>query len=164
MNVGERIKQRRKELKLTQTQLATKTGKATRTIQDYEAGKALPPIDVIKQIAKALYLSPGYLAYGELPISKEETQTIINEFKSSTINKFIQLLKDNSLRFTVNEAENIENITITIILPYNSKSEKITYNQNNDLTITVNYSDIQQMNTQTNTFFIYLIYEKAIKQ
>ncbi len=79
MTLGERIKKRRIELNITQTQLAKMIDKALRTIQDYEANKVTPPIDVIAKIARALNISPGALAYGNLlNHSKWEMETIIN--------------------------------------------------------------------------------------
>ena len=54
MSIAENIKRLRKEAKLTQKQLAEKTGIAVITIQNYEAGKYEPKIDALHKIAKAL--------------------------------------------------------------------------------------------------------------
>lgn len=52
--IGKNIKKYRKAAKLTQKQLAEKTGKTESSIQKYEAGKVDIPLNVIKQIAKVL--------------------------------------------------------------------------------------------------------------
>ena len=62
MNVGERIKQRRKQLGMTAEQLGKKIGKGTATIYRYENGE-IEKIDASKlmPIADALLTTPAYL-------------------------------------------------------------------------------------------------------
>lgn len=62
--IGERIKRARSAKRLRQEQLAAEIGKVRPTIVQYEAGKILPPIDVLELIAMALGTSPAYLAFG----------------------------------------------------------------------------------------------------
>lgn len=62
MNVGEKIKFRRKELGLSADQLAEKLGKDRSTIYRYESKEIEKlPIDIIEPLAKALLVSPQYL-------------------------------------------------------------------------------------------------------
>lgn len=62
MNVGEKIKIRRKELGLSADQLAEKLGKDRSTIYRYESKEIEKlPIDIIEPLADALLVSPQYL-------------------------------------------------------------------------------------------------------
>lgn len=62
MNIGERIRQRRKELKYSVDYVAEKLGKNRATIYRYESDEIENmPIDVIKDLAKVLNTSPAYL-------------------------------------------------------------------------------------------------------
>lgn len=58
MNIGKRIKNIRKEMNITQQELADKIGKSKSTIEKYEAGKVENiPYSTIKDIAIALNIS-----------------------------------------------------------------------------------------------------------
>ena len=59
--VGRRIKQVRKELGLTQEQLAEKVNMHYTTISRIETGDSNPPVQTISKIAKALKVSTGEL-------------------------------------------------------------------------------------------------------
>lgn len=62
MNVGEKIKIRRKELGLSADQLAEKLGKDRSTIYRYESKEIEKlPVDIIEPLAEALLVSPQYL-------------------------------------------------------------------------------------------------------
>lgn len=62
MNVGEKIKKRRKELGLSADQLAEKLGKDRSTIYRYESKEIEKlPIDIIEPLAKALLVTPQFL-------------------------------------------------------------------------------------------------------
>ena len=50
MITGENIKRLRKKYNLTQTELANKIDRTLRTVQKYEAGETLPPVDIIYKI------------------------------------------------------------------------------------------------------------------
>ena len=64
MNIGDRIKIARKKKNMTQKQLAEKINKAFSSVQKYELGITLPPIDTIEDIADALDTTPAYLLGG----------------------------------------------------------------------------------------------------
>lgn len=51
---GKRIKNRRKELKMTQRELAEKSGIAFRSIQDYESERRTPKVEARDKISDAL--------------------------------------------------------------------------------------------------------------
>lgn len=62
MSIGNRIKKRRKELGLTQTELADRVKTTKQTIYKYENEVVTNlPSDRIEQLAKALDTTPAYL-------------------------------------------------------------------------------------------------------
>lgn len=62
MHIGERIKQRRKELGMSADKLAEKLGKDRSTIYRYEKGDIENlPLDILEPIAAALNTTPQYL-------------------------------------------------------------------------------------------------------
>lgn len=62
MNIGERIKQRRKELKINADELATYVGVSPSTIFRYEKGDIEKmPTTVLEKIATKLRTTPSYL-------------------------------------------------------------------------------------------------------
>lgn len=61
MSVGERIRECRKSIGLTQRELAEKSGVATVSVQQYERGVRQPRTEQLKEIAAALGVSPLYL-------------------------------------------------------------------------------------------------------
>ena len=62
MNIGQRIKQRRKELKMSADELGKRLGKDRSTIYRYEKGDIENlPLDILEPIAKALLTTPQYL-------------------------------------------------------------------------------------------------------
>lgn len=62
MSIGQRIKQKRKELHLSVDELAKRLGKNRATVYRYENGDIENlPIDVLEPIAKALNTTPAYL-------------------------------------------------------------------------------------------------------
>lgn len=62
MNVGQRIKARRKELKISADKLGEALGKDRSTIFRYEKGDIEKlPLDILEPIAKVLHTTPQYL-------------------------------------------------------------------------------------------------------
>lgn len=62
MTVGKRIKQRRKELKISADELGKRLGKDRSTIFRYENGDIEKlPIDILEPIAQALHTTPQHL-------------------------------------------------------------------------------------------------------
>ena len=79
----------RKERKLTQEELASKTGLSKRMIAYYETKAVKPPVDKIDTIAKALNVSINDL------LGKQEPTSIQNEFiniDSRTLKKLKNIL------------------------------------------------------------------------
>ena len=82
MNIGQKIKFHRKKKNITQKQLAEMIGKSKSSIEKYEAGQILPPINVIDDIAKALNINDEDLWKNSFEIDssidKEDLAEILN--------------------------------------------------------------------------------------
>lgn len=88
MNIGDRIKIRRKQLKMSADELASKLGKDRSTIYRYEKGDIENlPLDILSPIATALETTPEYL----MGWSKENSpdELVLTEGEK----KLIQLLR-----------------------------------------------------------------------
>lgn len=78
MNIGKRIKTIRKEMNITQQELADKIGKSKSTIEKYEAGKVENiPYSTIKDIAIALNISTDKICTPEDNV-KFLKETVLN--------------------------------------------------------------------------------------
>lgn len=65
MEIGERIKESRKNAGMTQTQLAEKSGVAAISIHQYEAGKRRPQLEQLLRLAAALNVDVNWLMNGQ---------------------------------------------------------------------------------------------------
>ena len=61
--LGPRLRKRRRELGLTQTELAERVGTSQAVIQKIENGKSLRP-RILEEIANALEVKPAWLMFG----------------------------------------------------------------------------------------------------
>lgn len=76
MNIGLRIKERRKELKMSADELGKRLGKDRSTIYRYEKGDIENlPLDILEPIAKVLETTPQYLMGWEKVEKKADTIT-----------------------------------------------------------------------------------------
>lgn len=77
MDVGKRIRERRKELNLSVDELAKKLNKNRTTVYRYEKGDIENlPIDILGPLAKALNTTPAYLmGWESKPVSVLDTIT-----------------------------------------------------------------------------------------
>lgn len=93
MTVGQRIKQRRKELKMSAEELAAKLGKNRSTIFRYENGDIEKfPTDTLVPIAEALDTTPAYLAgWEEVQKNNDAIADIV--VKLRTDDEFLELVK-----------------------------------------------------------------------
>ena len=60
MNLGEKIKERRKQAGLSQEQLAEQLGVSRQAISKWESGKAVPETDTLISISKYFDVSLDY--------------------------------------------------------------------------------------------------------
>ena len=87
------MKNRRKELGMTQQDLADKCGLSKTTIFNYESGRFEPTMENIEILAKVLRVEKFELLTAE-PIEFEDSEVIKNEMKEN-LNKFtIKVLRD----------------------------------------------------------------------
>lgn len=93
MNIGQRIKNRRKELKMSADRLGEILGKDRSTIYRYESGDIENlPLDILEPIATALNTTPRYLMGWEdieKEIAPEEPQ--LTEGEKILLNLFRQI-------------------------------------------------------------------------
>ena len=74
MKIGDRIKSRRKQLKMSADELAARLGKDRSTIYRYEKGDIENlPLDILEPIANALNTTPQYLMGWEEVQKKNDT-------------------------------------------------------------------------------------------
>ena len=96
MTIGQRIQQRRKEMRMSADELAKKLGKDRSTIYRYEKGEIEKfPLDILEPIAKALNTTPAYLMGWE---KKEKN--------NNTIADIVVRLRTDTEFFTVVETLN----------------------------------------------------------
>lgn len=84
-NLGDRIKDLRKQKNLSQSELADKVGISYAQIGRYETKGSQPPAETLKKIADALGVSPDFLIYGtsdEKAKTKLSDADLINQFKA----------------------------------------------------------------------------------
>jgi transcriptional regulator with XRE-family HTH domain len=103
MDIGQRIKQRRKELKISADELGKRLGKDRSTIYRYEKGDIENlPLDILEPIAKALSTTPQFLmgwneeqkqsADSELSLKKQKFIKLVEGMTDSQIEKLEQIL------------------------------------------------------------------------
>jgi transcriptional regulator with XRE-family HTH domain len=77
-NIGYRIKEKRKEMKMSAEELGKRLGKDRSTIYRYEKGDIENlPLDILEPIAKALQTTPAYLMGWEQVQKKNDALTDI---------------------------------------------------------------------------------------
>ena len=117
MNVGERIKQRRKDLKMSADELATSVGVSRSTIFRYEKGdiEKVGP-DVLKKIADKLNVSPADLmGWDDTPVQelKIPTSPLVQKITEKAV-KLTAPRKQKVLDFTENQLREQANKVISL--------------------------------------------------
>lgn len=90
--IGQRIKNRRKELKITQTQIQQETSISSGNLSCIENGKYLPSAIALLELSKILDCSIDWILTGESSIS--ENQTILETREETLLNGFRMLPED----------------------------------------------------------------------
>ena len=89
MNIGERIKAKRKEKGISQKQLAETAGLSITAIQSYEYGKYKPKIEQVEAIAGALGITPYDLMGAAYWDENIDTERVSNEAATlDSVSKF----------------------------------------------------------------------------
>ena len=103
-HMGERLIQRRKQLRLTQEELAERADMTTQTISTAETGrKALRPHNIVK-LCRTLEISADYLLFGEISggdmavLSAKVSQLPPNQYRhlEDIINSYILAVSTNN--------------------------------------------------------------------
>lgn len=84
-NLGDRIKDLRKQKNLSQSELAEMVGISYAQIGRYETKGSQPPAETLKKIADTLGVSPDFLIYGTADDKAKTKLTdadLINQFKA----------------------------------------------------------------------------------
>jgi len=108
LNIGDKIKELRKNKGLTQSELAKIVGKSTITIRKYESGDITPPIDVLNDIAESLNVQIEYI------LGKSEYKKFDSDIIKNDIFELIKITddKDNAFSKLVRNIMDISFLTI----------------------------------------------------
>lgn len=100
--IGNAIKKRRRQLKITQKEFAERLGKSERTIQKYESGEITMKIDLIKLVADELNIP-----WQELLEAKSDENDILLEEDNSPSYSFHTLSDVIKALFSITEIKDI---------------------------------------------------------
>ena len=92
--IGERIKKRRIELGLTQTDIKEATGISSGNMSDVERGNRFPSIPTLIQLCGVLNCTSDYILTGLSPVSEKATDNNIPTSVSYLIELFSSLSDD----------------------------------------------------------------------
>lgn len=102
MNIGQRIKEKRKEMRMSADDLAKRLGKDRSTIYRYEKGDIENlPLDILEPIATALSTTPQYLMGWE---NQDDNNIILME-KQPTNNSELSIRKKEFMQKVANMSE-----------------------------------------------------------
>lgn len=90
--IGSRIKNRRKELGLTQMQIKEATGISSGNLSDIENGNKLPSTPTLISLSNVLDCSIDWMLKGEIP--KSENMFFSNENTKELVDLFMELSDD----------------------------------------------------------------------
>lgn len=102
MEIGLKIKQKRKSLSLTQLQLAEKVGLTESSISRYESGKiATMPTSTVNKICKVLNIEPaellGITPENEFEYDLKDILTLVDDLPQEIKKDLLELLKQQIL-------------------------------------------------------------------
>ena len=95
MTIGQRIKERRKALKISADEMGAKLGKDRSTIYRYEKGDIENlPLDILEPIAEILQTTPQYLMGWEEEIKNAPEETAERHFQIITDADILEIFDD----------------------------------------------------------------------
>lgn len=89
--IGIRIKERRKELHITQAQIKELTGISSGNMSEIENGKILPSSTALMQLSKALNCTTDYILFGNSPIDEKMGCSNLREIETQLLSIFREL-------------------------------------------------------------------------
>lgn len=78
--IGKRLAFRRKQIPLTQAELAEKVGLSTKYISSIETANSIPSLDTLMRICSVLDVEPNYLLLGTDGSTQNQTLTDIIQY------------------------------------------------------------------------------------
>lgn len=91
VSIGERIRKRRNELHITQTQVQKETGISSGNLSGIEAGRSLPSASALIGLSKMLDCTTDWILTGVSPISENMS---ISNIEEELLNGFRELPED----------------------------------------------------------------------
>lgn len=88
-SIGERIKYRRKELHLTQTDIKAACGISSGALSEIENGNRTPSVIIFHELSEVLQCSMDWLATGKSPNTEISSTFASEDFKSNTENELL---------------------------------------------------------------------------
>jgi len=89
--IGQRIKERRKNLNITGKQIKEATGISTGNLSEIENGKILPSATALMGLSKVLNCSTDYILFGSSQISEFSESSHIREVEQTLLYQFSNL-------------------------------------------------------------------------
>ena len=93
-SIGKRIKKRRKELHLTQTEIKEKTGISSGNMSDIERGNRLPAATTLAQLSEILDCSIYWILTGKSPVSENLISPDIGEKDQKLLSLFHEISEE----------------------------------------------------------------------
>lgn len=90
--VGERIRKKRKQIGLTQQELAKQIHRAYKYYQDIERGTCGMSIETMLALANTLHISLDYLIYGD------EIELLEKEMEDRKFQRIVNVLRENGVQ------------------------------------------------------------------
>lgn len=123
MTVGEKIKQLRKDNKITQTELGKILNVEKSTISMYENNNTQPPIQTLSTIAKYFNVTTDYLLGNETKNKEQNSQDKDEKDIAKSMKKLKEQLKDEQgLMF---DGEPLDDTTIELLLEELERQERL---------------------------------------
>jgi len=123
MTVGEKIKQLRKDNKITQTELGKILNVEKSTISMYENNNTQPPIQTLSTIAKYFNVTTDYLLGNETKNKEQNSQDKDEKDIAKSMKKIKEQLKDEQgLMF---DGEPLDDTTIELLLEELERQERL---------------------------------------
>ena len=94
LSIGKRIKKRRKELHLTQTEIKEKTGISSGNMSDIERGNRLPAATTLAQLSEILDCSIDWILTGKSPVSENLISPDIGEKDQKLLSLFHEISEE----------------------------------------------------------------------
>ena len=92
VNIGNKLKNLRKQKRLTQKQVADRIGLAISAVSSYEAGTRYPSYDVLIKLARIYHVSTDYLL--GMTDKKELDISGLNDDEVEAISQLVNILKN----------------------------------------------------------------------